>query len=73
EERVRVSVIEPGTVDTELVDHLADDLRDAARRQVDGIDPLHPDDVADAITYIVTRPRRVSLNELLIRATDQSW
>ena len=73
EERVRVSVIEPGTVDTELVDHLTDDLRDAVRRQVDGIDPLHPEDVADAITYIVTRPRRVSLNELLLRATDQTW
>jgi NADP-dependent 3-hydroxy acid dehydrogenase YdfG len=29
--------------------------------------------VADAIAYIVTRPRRVALNEVLIRPTEQDW
>jgi NADP-dependent 3-hydroxy acid dehydrogenase YdfG len=72
-ERVRVSVVEPGTVDTELVDHLGDGIRDAARQQVDGIEPLRPDDIADAIAYIVTKPRRVAVNELLVRAGDQTW
>ena len=72
-ERVRVSVVEPGTVDTELVDHLGDAVRDAARRQVGGIEPLRPDDIADAIGYIVTRDRRVAVNEMLVRAGDQTW
>ncbi|MGI5285432.1 SDR family NAD(P)-dependent oxidoreductase [Nonomuraea polychroma] len=72
-ERVRVSVVEPGTVDTELVNHLSDTTRDAARRQIDGIEALRPEDVADAISYIVTRERRVAVNEILVRAGDQTW
>jgi NADP-dependent 3-hydroxy acid dehydrogenase YdfG len=72
-ERVRVSVVEPGTVDTELVNHLDDATRDAARRQIDGIEALRAEDIADAIGYIVTRERRVAVNEMLIRAGDQTW
>jgi NADP-dependent 3-hydroxy acid dehydrogenase YdfG len=73
EERVRVGLVEPGTVDTELVDHLDDETRDATRRQVSRIDPLRADDIADAIAYIVTRDRRVAVNEMLVRAGDQTW
>ncbi len=72
-ERVRVSVVEPGTVDTELVSHLGEAVRAAARRHVDGIEALRADDVADAIAYIVTRERRVAVNEMLVRAGDQTW
>jgi NADP-dependent 3-hydroxy acid dehydrogenase YdfG len=72
-ERVRVGVIEPGTVDTELVDHLAGETRDSARRQVSSIDPLRAEDVAEAITYVVTRDRRVAVNEMLVRPGDQTW
>ncbi|ACZ91344.1 SDR family oxidoreductase [Streptosporangium roseum] len=72
-ERVRVSVVEPGAVDTELVNHLSDTTRDAARRQIDGIEALRPEDIADAISYIVTRERRVAVNEILVRAGDQTW
>jgi NADP-dependent 3-hydroxy acid dehydrogenase YdfG len=72
-EHVRVSVVEPGTVNTELLTHLSDITRDAVRRQVDQIEALRPEDVADAIAYIVTRERRVAVNEMLVRATDQTW
>jgi NADP-dependent 3-hydroxy acid dehydrogenase YdfG len=72
-ERVRVSVVEPGTVSTELVNQLGDAARDAARQLVTGIEPLQADDVADAIAYIVTRERRVAINEILVRAGDQTW
>jgi NADP-dependent 3-hydroxy acid dehydrogenase YdfG len=34
---------------------------------------LRAEDIADAIAYIVTRDRRVAVNELLIRAGDQTW
>jgi NADP-dependent 3-hydroxy acid dehydrogenase YdfG len=71
--RVRVSVVEPGLVDTELVNHLSDDIREAAREQVAGVEALHPDDIADSIAYIVTRDRRVAINEMLIRASEQTW
>jgi NADP-dependent 3-hydroxy acid dehydrogenase YdfG len=72
-ERVRVSVVEPGTVDTELIDHVGEETRNAVRRQVNGIEALRAGDVADAIAYIVTKPRRVAVNEVLIRAADQGW
>jgi NADP-dependent 3-hydroxy acid dehydrogenase YdfG len=71
--RVRVGVVEPGTVDTELVDHLRGDVQEAARQQVAGIESLRPEDVADAVAYMVTRDRRVAVNEMLVRAGDQTW
>ena len=71
--RVRVSVIEPGTVDTELASHLRSGIRQAAQSQIDSIEPLRPDDIADAVAYIVTRDRRVAVNEMLVRAGDQTW
>jgi NADP-dependent 3-hydroxy acid dehydrogenase YdfG len=71
--RVRVSVVEPGTVNTELVDHVTGDVQAAARKQVAAIEALHPGDIADAVAYIVTRDRRVAVNEMLVRAGDQTW
>jgi NADP-dependent 3-hydroxy acid dehydrogenase YdfG len=70
---VRVSVVEPGTVHTELVTHLREDIRQAAEGQVGSIDALEPEDIADAVAYIATRPRRVAVNELLVRAAQQTW
>jgi NADP-dependent 3-hydroxy acid dehydrogenase YdfG len=71
--RVRVSVVEPGTVDTELASHVRDDIRAAVQSQVESIEPLRPEDIADAIVQIITRDRRVAVNEVLIRAAEQSW
>ena len=56
-----------------LVDHVTGDTQAAARRQVAAIEALHPEDIADAVAYIVTRDRRVAVNELLVRAGDQTW
>jgi len=39
----------------------------------ESIEPLRPDDIADAVAYIVTRDRRVAVNELLVRAAEQTW
>jgi len=71
--RVRVSMIEPGTVDTELITHLREDIQQAAKSQTASIEPLRPDDIADTVTYIVTRDRRVAVNEVLVRAAEQTW
>jgi NADP-dependent 3-hydroxy acid dehydrogenase YdfG len=72
-QHVRVSVVEPGTVDTELITHNRDEVREAAQRQTAEMEPLRPDDIADAVAYIVTRDRRVAVNELLVRAAEQTW
>jgi NADP-dependent 3-hydroxy acid dehydrogenase YdfG len=71
--RVRVSVVEPGTVDTELVTHVREDIRQAAQSQLASIEPMQPQDIADAVLYIVTRNRRVAVNEMLVRAAEQTW
>jgi NADP-dependent 3-hydroxy acid dehydrogenase YdfG len=72
-QRVRVSVVEPGTVDTELTTHLREEIREAAQRQTESIQPLLPEDIADAVAWIVTRDRRVAVNEILVRASEQTW
>jgi NADP-dependent 3-hydroxy acid dehydrogenase YdfG len=72
-ERVRVCVVEPGVVRTELLDHVGDSLRAAAQHLVADVEPLRPEDVADAIAYVVCRERRVAVNEVLLRAGDQTW
>jgi NADP-dependent 3-hydroxy acid dehydrogenase YdfG len=71
--RVRVSVVEPGTVATELSSHLPDDVQQTLAAQVGEMELLRPEDIADAVSYIVTRDRRVAVNELLVRAADQTW
>ena len=71
--RVRVSVIEPGNVDTELASHTREELRAGVEAQIQSIEKLQPDDIADAVAYIVTSKRRVAVNEVFVRAADQSW
>ncbi|HTN26078.1 MAG TPA: SDR family NAD(P)-dependent oxidoreductase [Solirubrobacteraceae bacterium] len=68
---VRVSLVEPGAVATELTDHLRDGIREAVESRLGDVEALEAADIADAIAYIVTRPRRVAVNELLIRPTEQ--
>nr|WP_246122232.1 SDR family NAD(P)-dependent oxidoreductase [Pseudonocardia cypriaca] len=71
--RVRVSVIEPGNVDTELTSHTRDELRAGVEAQVRSIEKLQPEDIADSVAYVVTSNRRVAVNEVFVRAADQSW
>jgi NADP-dependent 3-hydroxy acid dehydrogenase YdfG len=71
--RVRVSVVEPGTVDTEILSHVGEDVRQTVQSQVESIEPLLPEDIAEAIVHIVTRDRRVAVNEVLVRAAAQTW
>ena len=68
---VRVALVEPGAVTTELTSHLRPEIREQTAQRLANIERLHADDIADAITYMVTRPRRVAINEMLIRPTDQ--
>ena len=72
-QRVRVGVVEPGTVDTELSSHLRDEVRQQIERQLGQVEMLRPADIADAVSFMVTRDRRVAVNEMLVRAAEQTW
>jgi NADP-dependent 3-hydroxy acid dehydrogenase YdfG len=69
--RIRSIIIEPGAVETELSDHIRDGVREQVRKRFEDMEMLQADDIAAAIAFAVTRPAHVSLNEVLIRPTDQ--
>jgi NADP-dependent 3-hydroxy acid dehydrogenase YdfG len=71
ERHVRVSLIEPGAVDTELTTHLSPTALEGFQQRFGGVERLTADDIADTITFVVTRPRRVAINEILVRPTEQ--
>jgi NADP-dependent 3-hydroxy acid dehydrogenase YdfG len=66
---VRVSLVEPGATATELASHNRPEVLQSIRSQFG--QRMQAEDIADAITYIVTRPRHVAVNEVLIRPTEQ--
>lgn len=72
QDNIRVTIIEPGLVDTEINDHITDPVskqRMEERRKA--LTPLQAEDIAAAIVYAVTQPQRVNVNEILIRPTGQ--
>ncbi len=70
-QHVRVCVIEPGAVDTELFGHQRPEIQDYYEDFFAGVEKLVAPDIADAVVYAVTRPRRMAVNELLVRPTTQ--
>ncbi|WP_433755654.1 SDR family NAD(P)-dependent oxidoreductase [Nocardia sp. CA-135398] len=71
-QHVRVSVIEPGSVDTELRSHNLPAVQEQIAAGIGGIERLQGEDIADTVGYIVTRPRHVAVAELLVRPTEQA-
>jgi NADP-dependent 3-hydroxy acid dehydrogenase YdfG len=69
ERYVRVSLVEPGATATELASHNRPEILESIRGQFG--QRIEAEDIADAIGYIVTRPRHVAVNEMLIRPTEQ--
>ncbi|MBD2138413.1 SDR family NAD(P)-dependent oxidoreductase [Anabaena sp. FACHB-1237] len=72
QDNIRVTIIEPGLVETEIDHHITDILAKQeieARRKA--ITPLQSEDIASAIVYAVTQPQHVNVNEILIRPTLQ--
>jgi NADP-dependent 3-hydroxy acid dehydrogenase YdfG len=71
-DNIRVSVIEPGIVQTELRDHIGHAATQASLNAwASNMRQLQPEDVADAIVFCVSRPAHVNVNEILMRPTDQ--
>jgi len=69
---VRVSLVEPGAVSTELSSHNRPEIREVIAQNFANTERLEASDIADAIAFIVTRSRRVAVNEVLIRPTEQT-
>jgi len=73
EDNIRVTVIEPGAVATELQSHITDpDAKRQTQEWVQSIQPLQSEDIANAIIYAVTQPQHVDINEMLIRPSQQA-
>jgi 3-hydroxy acid dehydrogenase/malonic semialdehyde reductase len=69
---IKVSNIAPGAAETEfsLVRFKGDEQ--VAKSVYDGFDPLQAEDIADAIHYVCTRPKHVTINDLVIMPTAQA-
>lgn len=68
---VRVTVIEPGVVDTELPSHITDEAtRDAVQKGYDAA-TVKPEEIAEIIAFVLARPRHLAINEVLVRPADQ--
>ena len=71
-DKIRVTIIEPGAVLTELTDHMPDeDAKKATKERIATMEALTSEDISNAVIYAVTQPARVNVNEILIRPTDQ--
>jgi len=68
---LRVSLVEPGATKTELASHVRPEVWESQGNAFADTELLEADDIADVIAHIVTRTRRVAINEVLIRPTEQ--
>jgi NADP-dependent 3-hydroxy acid dehydrogenase YdfG len=68
---VRVSLIEPGAVSTELITHNRPEVIEGLRATLGPIETMRAEDIAESIVFTVSRPRHVAVNEVLIRPTEQ--
>jgi NADP-dependent 3-hydroxy acid dehydrogenase YdfG len=71
QDHIRVTVIEPGMVKTDLASHITHTAaREAALHRIQAITPLQSEDIANAIVYALTQPLHVNVNEILLRPTE---
>jgi NADP-dependent 3-hydroxy acid dehydrogenase YdfG len=68
---IRVTLIEPGAVDTELAGHNREVVLEQIKKRFEGVDRLVSEDIARAVLYAVGQPEHVAINELLVRPTKQ--
>jgi NADP-dependent 3-hydroxy acid dehydrogenase YdfG len=68
---VRVTLVEPGAVATELTDHITHEATRAATKEYVKDLAITAQDIAEVVAFAVTRPRRMTLNEILVRPTAQ--
>jgi NADP-dependent 3-hydroxy acid dehydrogenase YdfG len=71
-DNIRVTLIEPGVVATELSDHITNEVMKAnLLERMASVQSLQAEDIAAAVLYAVTQPPHVSVNEIVVRPTGQ--
>ncbi len=70
---IRITMVEPGAVKTELTSHITDEEAQEGAAALRSIETLQAEDIANAVACAVTQPERVSVNEILIRPTQQGY
>jgi NADP-dependent 3-hydroxy acid dehydrogenase YdfG len=70
---IRVCTIIPGAVATELPEHVTDEEAKTALSGLLKMKRLEPQDVANTIVFAASQPDHVSINEILIRPTQQPF
>jgi NADP-dependent 3-hydroxy acid dehydrogenase YdfG len=68
---VRVTLVEPGAVATELSGHNRPEVLEQMAKRFQGVTPLAAEDIADAVLYAIGQPQNVSVNEVLVRPSGQ--
>ena len=69
--QVRVTLIEPGVVDTELPTHIThEQTREAVQKGYDAA-TVKPEEIAEVIAFVLSRPRHLAIHEVLLRPADQ--
>jgi clavulanate-9-aldehyde reductase len=68
---IRVTIVEPGAVATELPGHNRPPILEQLARRFSGVEPLRAEDIANAIVFALGQPPNVSVNELLVRPSSQ--
>jgi NADP-dependent 3-hydroxy acid dehydrogenase YdfG len=71
EYKIRVTLVEPGAVATELISHNRAEIQTQIKARFGEITRLESQDIAEAILYAISAPARVAVNEILIRPAEQ--
>lgn len=72
EEGIRVGAINPGLVETRFSEVRFKGDKERARKVYEGFEPLKPEDIADIIRFVITRPHHVNIADLLVLPTAQA-
>lgn len=70
---IKVSSVSPGAVETEFSLVRFNGDKNKAKQIYKGFTPLNAQDIADTILFIVTRPKHVNIDDVLIMPTDQAF
>ena len=68
---VRVTLIEPGVVDTELPTHITHEATRETVQQAYAVATVKPEEIAEVIAFALARPRHLVINEILLRPASQ--
>jgi len=69
---IKVTAIHPGAVETEFSEVRFKGDKERAKKVYEGFEPLHAQDIAEAIWFAVSRPAHVNINDMLIMPTAQA-